>query len=463
MGMNSTGVRPFIAPLSRFAIAALILVANLDAACPPAPASSQETRAQVEQLDKAAQAAMQQQQYEQAVQYFREIVCLAPKSAREFYGLGAAEAASGDFLAARKSLRTADRLEPTNVLPLTMLVRVNVAMKDVDSLKAVLREAASRFPNDTELHGSLAHFLAGKDQLDLALAEALRARSGATDAESTVGLAALENSAGAYDDAIRNAAAIESHPGASASLRASAAGVAGLSYESAGKPEQAIARLRHAIELDPSRETSYLALAMIYSNANRLDDAVKVLRLGLQKVPSSTALLLPLGANLVGSGQYQSGIDVLQRLLLQAPNEAGAYLQIADASHKLGKFNQEAQALKDLAKQKPDYPMIHVLIARAMLSVVPVNGPAVASELDLAEKATPSDPDIPYLHGKLDVEMNHYQEAIASFQRAIQLRPMDSATYYQLARAYQKLGNADQAKQAFERMRYAKENEAAAQ
>jgi pentatricopeptide repeat protein len=40
---------------------------------------------------------------------------------------------------------------------------------------------------------------------------------------------------------------------------------------------------------------------------------------------------------------------------------------------------------------------------------------------------------------------------------------MDSATYYQLARAYQKLGNADQAKQAFERMRYAKENEAAAQ
>ena len=256
-----------------------------------------------------------------------------------------------------------------------MLVRVNVAMKDVDSLKAVLREAASRFPNDTELHGSLAHFLAGKDQLDLALAEALRARSGATDAESTVGLAALENSAGAYDDAIRNSAAIESKAGAPASLRASAAGVAGLSYESAGKPEQAVARLRHAIELDPSRETSYLALAMIYSNANRLDDAVKVLRLGLEKLPSSTALLLPLGANLVGSGQYQSGIDVLQRLLLQSPNEVGAYLQIADASHKLGKFNQEAQALEDLAKQKPDYPMIHVLIARAMLSVVPVNGP----------------------------------------------------------------------------------------
>jgi pentatricopeptide repeat protein len=38
---------------------------------------------------------------------------------------------------------------------------------------------------------------------------------------------------------------------------------------------------------------------------------------------------------------------------------------------------------------------------------------------------------------------------------------MDSATYYQLARVYQKLGNAEEAKQAFERMSYAKENEAA--
>jgi Flp pilus assembly protein TadD len=459
--MSSTGVRPFAAPLFKFAFAAFTLAANVRAACPPAPASPQETRAQVEQLDRTAQAEMQQQQYAQAVQHFREIVCLEPNSAREFYGLGAAEAASGDFLAARKSLRTADRLEPGNVLPLTMLVRVNVAMNDADNLKAVLREAASRFPNDTELHGSLARFLAGKDQLDLALAEALRARSGTNDTESTVGLAVLENSAGAYDDAIRNAAAIESQAGATGSLRASAAGVAGLSYESIGKPEQAILRLRHAIDLDPWRETSYLALAMIYTNANQLGAAIKVLRQGLEKIPSSTALLLPLGTNLVRSGQYQSGIDVLQRLLLQSSNETGAYLQIADASHKSGNFNREVQVLQDLAEHKPDYPMIHVLIARAMLNVVPLNGPAVATELDLAEKAAAADPDIAYLRGKLDVAMNRYQDAVASFRRAVQLRPMDSATYYQLARAYQKLGNADLAKQTFERMNYAKKNETA--
>lgn len=459
--MNSIGVRPFAAPLSKLAITAFLLTATLSGACPPAPANPQESLARIRQLEQAAQAEMQGKQYAQAVEHYREIVCLAPNSAREFYGLGAAEAASGDFLAARKSLHTADRLEPTNVLPLTMLVRVNVAMNDVDSLKAVLREAASRFPNDAELHGSLARFLAGKDQLDLALAEALRARSSATDAESAVGLAVLENSAGAYEDAIHNAQLVEGQSGAPAALRASAAGVAGLSYESAGKPEKAIVSLSHAIDLDPSRETSYLALAMTYANANRLDDAVKVLRQGLEKVPSSTALLLPLGTDLVRSGQYQAGIDVLQRLLLQSPDETDAYLQIADASHKLGNFSQEVRALQDLAEHKPDYPMIHVLVARAMLSVTPVNSSAIANELDLAEKAAPADPDIPFLRGKLDVTMNRYQEAAASFQRAIQLRPTDSATYYQLARVYQKLGNADQAKQAFERMNYAKENEAA--
>jgi predicted Zn-dependent protease len=131
---------------------------------------------------------------------------MVPKSARAFYGLGIAEAAAGKFAAARKALETAYAILPENVMPLAMLVRVEVAAKDIDRLKEVLRTAAQRFPRNAELHSSLARFLAESQLLDLALAESLRFnQTGAGDTASAVALAVLENGTGAYEDAIRTA------------------------------------------------------------------------------------------------------------------------------------------------------------------------------------------------------------------------------------------------------------------
>ena len=130
------------------------------------------------------------------------------------YGLGIAEAAAGNFAGARKALETAYEILPDNVMPLAMLVRVNVAMQDIDQVKAVLRRAAQRFPKNGELHSSLARFLAENQLLDLALAESLRfEQTGSSDTASAVALAVLENTVGAYEDAIRHAAAIEEQAG----------------------------------------------------------------------------------------------------------------------------------------------------------------------------------------------------------------------------------------------------------
>jgi tetratricopeptide (TPR) repeat protein len=192
-------------------------------------------------LEQAAQTEMSQQRFPQAVKHFREIVCIAPKSAGPLYNLGAAEAASGDFLSARKSLRTASYLDPLNPLPLVMLVRVNFSLGDIDGLKASLRDAAIRFPKDGQLHALLARFLTERNQLDLALAESLRAqRAEGSGSGSRVGLAVLENAVGAYQEAVLNAVALEREAGLPDAMRAAAAGVAGLSYEGLGQRDEAI-------------------------------------------------------------------------------------------------------------------------------------------------------------------------------------------------------------------------------
>src|SRR5450759_2425007 len=223
-------------------------------------------------------------------------------------------------------------------MPLTMLVRVSVALVDTDALKATLRSLANRFPGDSALHAATARLLAQHKLLDLALAESLRyEQAGGADAEATIALAALENQVGAYDDALHSAQALEQQTGLPANLRASAAGIAGLSYESLGQRDEAIRHLKLAVQLAPKDENSYLALAYIYEKTNRFREAVELLQQGRKNLPDSAALLLALGSHLVWSEQYEPGVRALTEVLRKAPGQPEAYIRLAEAYRNTGR------------------------------------------------------------------------------------------------------------------------------
>lgn len=460
--MSSTGARRFIAAYSKMSrgrtipfLTLFVCACLFGADCPQHSLSPQERLARVRDLDIAGQSAMAAAEFSRAVQNFREAACLAPDSSRVLYGLGVAEAASGDLLKARASLREADRLQPTSALPLVMQVRVNFSLQDTDALKSNLRDAAIRFPNDGAMHAGLARFLAEKKEFVLGLAESLRAKqAGGGDSSSQVELAGLENTMGAHSDAIRSALAIENQTGAPGTVRASGAGIAGLSYAALRQQEEAIQHMRQAIRLDPSRENSYLALAELLEKAQRYGEAVQVLEEGSRAARNPAALLLPLGVNLVRAERFQEGITVLRDLLKSSPDEDQAYLNIADASRKLADAPSELQVLRDLVRRKPDYPLIHVLIARALLNFDPVDYGQVLAELAEAEKASPADADLFYLRGKVYAATNREEQAVTAFRRSIELRPMEPGAYYQLGRLYQKLGRPELATQQMQRLKY---------
>lgn len=456
--MNSIGACRFTAACAKLFVASLLaglcsctilLAGNCDLGL-----SAQEKIARFKQLDSQAEAAMQQHQAAEAVRMYEEAVCLVPNSARGYYGLGVAEAATGDFLRARESLRTSDRLQPTTGMPLVMQVRVNFSLGDMETLKANLREAADRFPHDVQLHTTLARFLAERNLFMLALAEAMRSQQEAGDAGTRVQLAVLENTVGAYEDATRNALAVEQDPQMEQQTRGAAAGIAGLSYESLHQPEQAVKYLSEAIQLDPSKENSYLALADLFDQRRKYADAVSVLEQARNRVPDSRAVLLALGADLVRAEHPKEGVEILREVIGKAPDTAEAYISLADAARKTGDADQEVAALRDLERHKSDYPMIHVLIARAMLNRSVPTYPDVLEELSMAAKNAPNDPDVYLLRGKTYAAVGRYEQALASLQRSIELRPTEPSAYYQLARLYQKLGKSDLAKEQFERVKY---------
>jgi len=431
--------------------------ALIAAECAPSILGEKETLQKFQQLDRAAQTAFDRGQFAAAADQYREATCLVPKSARAFYGLGIAEAAAGRFPAARQALESAYAILPQNVMPLAMLVRVEVAMKDMDRVKQVLTLMAQRFPKDGELHSSLARFLAENQLLDLALAESLRVeQTGSSDQTAVVAFAVLENTVGAYEDAIRHARAVEEQGSLPEAVRAAAAGVAGLSYESVGQREEAVKHLQLAIQLTPTQENSYIALAFLYEKARRFKEAVEVLEQGRKQIPGSVNLLLPLGNNLVWSEQYEAGIGILKELIQRERNTPEAYLRLAEAYRNTGRPELETKTLQALASVKPDYPMIGMLIARAMLTQDPVDYPAVLRVLAHAEKSSPGDADVFYLRGKAYAALDRTQEAIAALRRSIELRPMDPAPYYQLGIVYRKAGQAELFRQTLARMEYVK-------
>lgn len=248
-------------------LAILLAASALSAKCQDDRQFSPDAQKRFQSLDRQAQIEFRQGDFAKAAQDFASGACMLPESARSYYGLYAAAVTAivaGDFPRSRAALTEADRLRPDYPLPLAMLVKVSLLSNDLTGIRSFLRMLAERFPNNNHVRADLAQDLLHANQHDLALAESLRlAQSGYSDPKCMLNLAVLENEVGAFRDAVRNALSIQERPGIAENMAASAAAVAGLSYESLGLPDQAIPQLKLAIRLAPSEENAYLSLARI--------------------------------------------------------------------------------------------------------------------------------------------------------------------------------------------------------
>lgn len=424
---------------------------------PSGDCAPQDVAARLQRLEIDARKAVERGDLTTAAQRYREAIALDPKNPRTQFSLGVTEAAAGNLTAARKALETADALRPESGLALTMLVKVTLAGGDTDRATEWVRSAAKRFPLNGQLHRELARLLTEHKLFELALAEWLRVeQSESLDPEATVTTAALEHTVGAFKDSIRRASPIEDNNALPPTTRAAAAAVVGRSYAGLDQSDEAVQHLNVAIQLDPSREDSYLALASSLEKAGRYSAAVEALEQRTRNVPNAKPLLLPLGSDLVWAGRYAEGAQVLAESIKQSPGELEAYFRLAAAYDKLGQPSRETEVLQQLLARKPDYPMAHVMMATALLKCEPIGYPRVLDELAKAQRLTPRDADIYYLRGKVFAETKRYDEAVTELRRSIELRPLEPTPYYLLGLTYTKLGKPELAEEVLERMKQLK-------
>jgi tetratricopeptide (TPR) repeat protein len=441
-------------------LALLILAHGLAAECPPPELTPPEARAKFRELDKQAQTEFRHGELAKAAEDFRQGSCLAPDNLRsyyELYGIAIGAAAVGDFAKARQVLQEADRERPDYPLPLAMLVKVSLTSGDVENVKESLLAAAERFPLDGKLHAEFVKDLLHQNLPDLALAESLRFElSGVPDPEATVTLALLENNAGGFGDAVLHAREIEAQSDLPDEVKASGAAIAGLACENLALLPEAAQHLKRATELAPTLEDSYLSLARIYEKQQTPKAAVEILEQARKRFPESSKVSLALGASLIAAGQFPMASQTMAALIKRSPDEFEAYGMLAESYRNMGEPRLATAALGMLVMRKPDFPMVHLMKAQSMLAEEAVDYPGVLEELALAEKASPTDYDVFVLRGKVYVSMEKYDEAVAAFRHAIELRPAEAGAYYQLGQAYRKSGRFALAKEQFDAVEYLK-------
>ncbi len=192
--------------------------------------------------------------------------------------------------------------------------------------------------------------------------------------------------------------------------------------------DEAIAALTKSIELDPTFAGSNTLLGKIYSRDKKLPDAEAAFRKELEgtSVPAEIQVdaLLSLGAVQRDQGKDADAIATFEKAMAAAPSRPESYLELSALYSKTGQTEKAAAVLEKSKEVGADDPV-------AMLNL----GISYFNKKDYAHaegmfrkvtesKASNSDLGMAYaLLGKLQLRDGKNADAIASFEKSIELDP----------------------------------------
>jgi tetratricopeptide (TPR) repeat protein len=147
------------------------------------------------------------------------------------------------------------------------------------------------------------------------------------------------------------------------------------------------------------------------------------------------------------------------KCLERDPRRADVYAVLAMSALEKGEYEKVADLLHKAEAINPNLPGVHRRYAEALMNMGKLD-----EALAMIQKEVRIAPDAGssyILLGKIRLQREEYEEAVAAYSRAIELSKLDSRAYYGLATAYERLGKDDEAAKymdAFKTLR-AQENE----
>ncbi len=395
---------------------------------------------------------------QEAIEMLEKAVALDPEFAMAHARIGYAYAVTwGQTEKGKPYLEKAFQLSGR----LTEKDRLNIAawyaIANLDFPQAInsYREIINRFPFETEAYWRLARLLAGEEKSDEAI-EVLR--QGVTiDAEAKDlynQLGAILSVQGKHDEAIaaheRYVALAPAEPNAYDSL--------GLSFQWSGNYEKAIENYNHATELNPKFEIALVHLANTRFRLGQYREAIAAFRRYIEAAPSGRERAR--GYDCVAYIHMQKGeLDAAERSAREAVriNEDSIWISYL-ISAKRGENGRSKMLEKPLLSSfllAERGSRLNLRFEPYYRGMIALNNGKGDEAIEYFRKAISHAPPIWNLQDFEDCLANAYftlgrfDEAIAEYERILQLAPNYPLARYHLAEAYQAKGMTEQARASY--------------
>jgi len=240
---------------------------------------------------------------------------------------------------------------------------------------------------------------------------------------------------------------------------------------------EALAILRKSIPAPVDKQLRYraaMASAQCGMSVDQADVVVESLLLLNREFPDDSKVLY------ITSRYYSELANrAARKLTVKAPSSAEAQVLMAEAYQARGDFESATAKYRRILEQYPKQPGVHYQLGQIILAKMPAateeakrefeaelqvnaNSPAAEYMLgDLASRAMKNDEAIPHFSRatELDVSLaqpylglgvalnavGRFTDAIDALKKYVRLTPADPAGYYQLAIAYSRIGNKQEA------------------
>ena len=222
--------------------------------------------------------------------------------------------------------------------------------------------------------------------------------------------------------------------------------------EKLGDPLDAVKEDEHAARLDPSEE-DYFAWGSELLVHRAVWQAAEVFRNGAREHPRSARLLTGLGSALFASALYDEAAQRLCEASDLEPADPQPYLFMGQALMAApAPLPCVGPKLERFAKLRPDDSQANYLYAMALAKGS--DQPAAGQVESLLKRAVALDPKCSdgFLQlGILAGAKRDNAQAVAYFKDAVEANPQSGEAHYRLGVAYDRMGEAEKAKQEFAR------------
>ena len=217
----------------------------------------------------------------------------------------------------------------------------------------------------------------------------------------------------------------------------------GVALNEKGRVDEAITYFEKAVEINPNCAVAHSNLGLVLVPKGRLDEAITHCRRALQIRPDMKETYVNLGNALVQKGALDEAMAQYQAALAIDSGYADAHNNLANALLASGKTSEAVAEYQEALRIRPDYADARNNLEIALRRTGGGN--------DRARAVKPGSAEEHYNLGNALRQKGATDEAIAEYEKALQLNPDYAAAHNNLGTVFLRAGRTDEAISHFQK------------